>query len=267
MLNIGVTGAAGRMGRTLITACTQHSDTRLAAAIERPGSSLLGTDAGDLAGLGRLEVNLVDSLEAVIDSIDTLIDFTRPEATLANLSLCVRHGKSIVIGTTGFDSTQKQLIREAADRIGVVFAPNMSVGVNLCFKLLDTAARVLGDDVDIEIIEAHHRHKVDAPSGTAIRMGEVVAGALGRNLAECAVYGRQGQTGERDRHTIGFETIRAGDIVGDHTVLFAADGERVEITHKASSRLTFANGAVRAANWLREQPAGLYDMQDVLGLN
>ena len=266
MLNIGVTGAAGRMGRALITACTQHPDSRLSAAIERPGSSLLGSDAGDLAGLGRLDVNLVDSLEDVIGYIDTLIDFTRPEATLANLSLCVRHGKNIVIGTTGFDPAQQRQIREAAVHIGVVFAPNMSVGVNLCLKLLDTAARVLGDDVDIEIIEAHHRHKIDAPSGTAIRMGEVVAAALGRNLAECAVYGREGHTGERDRNTIGFETIRAGDIVGDHTVLFAADGERVEITHKASSRLTFANGAVRAANWLRRQPSGLYDMQDVLGL-
>ena len=267
MLNIGVTGAAGRMGRTLITACTQHSDIRLAAAIERSGSSLLGSDAGDLAGLGRLDISLVDSLEDVIGTIDTLIDFTRPEATLANLSLCVRHGKNIVIGTTGFEPEQKQQIRDAADCIGVVFAPNMSVGVNLCLKLLDTAARVLGDDVDIEIIEAHHRHKIDAPSGTAIRMGEVIADALGRKLSDCAVYGREGHTGERDRNTIGFETIRAGDIVGDHTVLFAADGERVEITHKASSRLTFANGAMRAANWLRGQPAGLYDMQDVLGLN
>jgi 4-hydroxy-tetrahydrodipicolinate reductase len=267
MLNIGVTGAAGRMGRTLITACTQHPETRLTAAIERSGSSLLGGDAGELAGLGRLDVSLVDSLEAVIGSIDTLIDFTRPEATLANLSLCVHHHKNIVIGTTGFDSVQKQQIRDAADHIGIVFAPNMSVGVNLCLKLLDTAARVLGGDVDIEIIEAHHRHKVDAPSGTAIRMGEVVAAALGRNLEECAVYGREGHTGARERNTIGFETIRAGDIVGDHTVLFAAEGERVEITHKASSRLTFANGAMRAANWLRGQPAGLYDMQDVLGLN
>jgi 4-hydroxy-tetrahydrodipicolinate reductase len=254
MLNIGVTGAAGRMGRALITVCTQHPNSRLAAAIERPGSSLLASDAGDLAGLGRLDISLVDTLEDVIGSIDTLIDFTRPDATLSNLSMCVNYGKNIVIGTTGFDAAQKQQIREAAERIGIVFAPNMSVGVNLCLKLLDTAARVLGDDVDIEIIEAH------------LRMGEIVANALGRNLAECAVYGREGNTGERDRNTIGFETIRAGDIVGDHTVLFAADGERVEITHKASSRLTFANGAIRAANWLQGQPAGLYDMQDVLDL-
>ena len=266
MLNIAVTGAAGRMGRSLINACHLNEECQLSAAIEQPGNSLVGSDAGDLAGLGRLNVTLVDNLEDVIDSFDTLIDFTRPESTLNNIELCVKHGKNIVIGTTGFDDAGKQAIHDAAQKIGVVFAPNMSVGVNLCLKLLDMAARVLGDDVDIEVIEAHHRHKVDAPSGTAIRMGEVVADALGRDLAECAVYGREGITGERDRKTIGFETIRAGDVVGDHTVLFAAEGERVEITHKASSRMTFANGAVRAANWLQQQSAGLYDMQDVLGL-
>lgn len=266
MLNIAVTGAAGRMGRALINACQLNEECQLSAAIEQPGNSLVGSDAGDLAGLGRLNVTVVDNLEDVIDSFDTLIDFTRPESTLKNVELCVQHGKNIVIGTTGFDDAGKQAIHDAAQKIGVVFAPNMSVGVNLCLKLLDMAARVLGDDVDIEVIEAHHRHKVDAPSGTAIRMGEVVADALGRDLSECAVYGREGVTGERDRKTIGFETIRAGDIVGDHTVLFAAEGERVEITHKASSRMTFANGAVRAANWLQQQSAGLYDMQDVLGL-
>jgi 4-hydroxy-tetrahydrodipicolinate reductase len=183
-----------------------------------------------------------------------------------HLDICRRHAKHIVIGTTGFSVAEKQQIIDAADDIGIVFAPNMSVGVNLCLKLLDTAARVLGDNVDIEIIEAHHRHKVDAPSGTALRMGEVVANVLGRDLTECAVYGREGQTGARERNTIGFETIRAGDIVGDHTVMFAAEGERVEITHKASSRMTFASGAVRAAGWLIAQPRGLYDMQDVLGL-
>ncbi len=266
MLNIAVTGAAGRMGRTLISACDLNEHTRLSAAIERPGNSLVGTDAGDLAGLGPINVKLTDNLDEVADSFETLIDFTSPEATLQNLEICVKHGKNIIIGTTGFDDAGKQKISDAAQSIGVVFAPNMSVGVNLCLKLLDTAARILADDVDIEIIEAHHRHKVDAPSGTAIRMGEVVAGALGRDLSECAVYGREGITGARDRKTIGFETIRAGDIVGDHTVMFAAEGERVEITHKASSRMTFANGAVRAANWLQTQPAGLYDMQDVLGL-
>jgi 4-hydroxy-tetrahydrodipicolinate reductase len=266
VLNIAVTGAAGRMGRALIVACDVHESTQLSAAIERPGNTLVGSDAGDLAGLGPLNVKVTDNLESVANDFTTLIDFTSPQATLQNLEICVKHGRNIVVGTTGFDDAGKKQISEAAQSVGVVFAPNMSVGVNLCLKLLDMAAHILGDDVDVEVIEAHHRHKVDAPSGTAIRMGEVVASALGRDLDECAVYGREGITGARDRKTIGFETIRAGDIVGDHTVLFAAEGERVEITHKASSRMTFANGAVRAANWLQHQPAGLYDMQDVLGL-
>ena len=266
MLNIAVTGAAGRMGRALIAACDLNEHARLSAAIERPGNTLVGSDAGDLAGLGPLNVRVTDSLASVVDQFDTLIDFTTPEATLQNLDVCAASDKQIIIGTTGFDENGKRRISDAAQTTGIVFAPNMSVGVNLCLKLLDTAARILGDDVDIEVIEAHHRHKVDAPSGTAVRMGEVVATALGRDLADCAVYGREGITGARDRRTIGFETIRAGDIVGDHTVLFAAEGERVEITHKASSRMTFANGAVRAAIWLQQQPAGLYDMQDVLGL-
>ncbi|MDH3935390.1 MAG: 4-hydroxy-tetrahydrodipicolinate reductase, partial [Gammaproteobacteria bacterium] len=203
---------------------------------------------------------------AVVDDFDVLIDFTRPEPTLANLEVCRQAGRRVVIGTTGFSEQEKARIKAAAEDIGVVFAPNMSVGVNVCLKLLDVAARVLGDEVDIEVIEAHHRHKVDAPSGTALRMGEVVADALGRNLEDCAVYGREGHSGERDRKTIGFETIRAGDIVGDHTVLFAGTGERIEITHKASSRMTFAYGAVRAASWLTGRKAGLFDMQDVLGL-
>ncbi|MDT8452171.1 MAG: 4-hydroxy-tetrahydrodipicolinate reductase [Gammaproteobacteria bacterium] len=266
MINIAVMGAAGRMGRTLINACDQANSCRLTAAIEHAGNPLVGTDVGDLVGIGAIDVKLVDQLAAVAEQFDVLIDFSSPEATLDNLAFCIAHGKSIVIGTTGFSDEQKQHISDAAKRINVVFAPNMSVGVNLCFKLLDMAARVLGDEVDIEIIEAHHRHKVDAPSGTALRMGEVVADALGRNLDECAIYGREGISGERDRQTIGFESIRAGDIVGDHTVMFAAEGERVEITHKASSRMTFANGAVRAAIWLKSQKAGLYDMQDVLGL-
>jgi 4-hydroxy-tetrahydrodipicolinate reductase len=205
-------------------------------------------------------------VSAVTDDFDVLIDFTRPEPTLAHLEICRQAGRRMVIGTTGFSDEQKERIATAAQDIAIVFAPNMSVGVNLCLKLLDMAARVLGEDVDVEIIEAHHRYKVDAPSGTALRMGEVVAAALGRDLKSCAVYGRQGHTGERDRKTIGFETIRAGDIVGDHTVLFAGSGERVEITHKASSRMTFANGALRAAAWLTQQDAGLFDMQDVLGL-
>lgn len=266
MIRIAITGAAGRMGRALIEAVSQTEGLTLGAAIERPGSSLLGADAGELAGIGRNGIVLTDNLSAALDSFDLLIDFTRPEVTLGNLALCRAAGKRMVIGTTGLDEAQKNTLAQAAETIGIVFAPNMSVGVNLALKLLDTAARVLGDEVDIEIIEAHHRHKVDAPSGTALAMGETVARALGRNLNECAVYGRQGHTGERDRKTIGFETIRAGDIVGDHTVLFAALGERLEITHKASSRMTFAKGAMRAAHWLMQRDAGLYDMQDVLAL-
>jgi 4-hydroxy-tetrahydrodipicolinate reductase len=254
------------MGRNLVEACVRTEGLAVGAATERSGHELLGSNAGVVAGVGELGVELRANLEAVVDEFDVLIDFTAPAATLAHLQLCRRHGKGMVIGTTGFDDEQKNSIKEAAAEIGVVFAPNMSVGVNLCLKLLDTAARVLGEEADIEVIEAHHRHKVDAPSGTALRMGEVVAEALGRNLKDCAVYGRQGLTGERDRATIGFETIRAGDIVGEHTVMFAAEGERVEITHKASSRMTFASGAARAAGWLMSQPAGLYDMQDVLGL-
>ena len=207
-----------------------------------------------------------DGLAGAVGRFDTLIDFTTPVATLAHLALCRTHGKRLVIGTTGLDAAGRDQIAAAGADIGIVFAPNMSVGVNLCFTLLELAARVMGEDADIEILEAHHRHKVDAPSGTALRMGEVIAQTLGRNLAEVAVYGREGRTGERDRRTIGFETIRAGDVVGEHTVWFATEGERVEITHKASSRMTFARGAVRAAQWLAGQPAGVYDMQDVLGL-
>ena len=266
MQRIAVMGAAGRMGKILIEAVGQNSATTLTAAIDRPDSSLIGADVGELAGVGRLGVTLVGDLAEVIDQFDVLIDFTHPTVTLQNLKVCQAHGKAMVIGTTGFSSDEKLVLEEAAKSTPIVFAANYSVGVNLCLKLLDMAARVLGDDVDIEIIEAHHRHKVDAPSGTALRMGEVVANALGRDLEKVAVYGREGQTGARERETIGFATVRAGDVVGDHTVLFASEGERVEITHKASSRMTFAAGAVRAAVWLKAQDAGLYDMQDVLGL-
>ena len=219
-----------------------------------------------MAGVGKLGVVLSADLEQATQQSDVIIDFTIPEATMALLPLCAENQCRPVIGTTGFDEAQKQIIQQTADRIATLLAPNMSVGVNLSLKLLDMAARVLGDSVDIEIIEAHHRHKVDAPSGTALRMGEVVADALGRDLKECAIYGREGRTGERDRNTIGFATVRAGDIVGDHTVLFAAEGERVEITHKASSRMTFAYGAMRASKWLMDQKTGLFDMQDVLDL-
>jgi 4-hydroxy-tetrahydrodipicolinate reductase len=267
MQRIAVMGAAGRMGKTLIEAVQQAEGASLSAAVDRPDSSLVGADAGELTGLGKLGVPLSGDLAVVLDQFDVLIDFTHPSVTLKNLEVCRQAGKAMVIGTTGFSAAEKQLLAEAGKQIPIVFAANFSVGVNLCLKLLDTAARVLGDEVDIEIIEAHHRHKVDAPSGTALRMGEVVASALGRDLEKVAVYGREGQTGARARDTIGFATVRAGDVVGDHTVLFAADGERVEITHKASSRMTFARGAVRSALWLQGRDAGLYDMQDVLGLN
>ncbi|TWI50848.1 dihydrodipicolinate reductase [Pseudomonas duriflava] len=267
MRRIAVMGAAGRMGKTLVEAVQQTSGAAgLTAAIDRPDSTLVGADAGELAAIGRIGVPLSGELGRVLEEFDVLIDFTHPTVTLQNLALCRQAGKAMVIGTTGFTADQKLLLLEASKEIPIVFAANFSVGVNLCLKLLDTAARVLGDEVDIEVIEAHHRHKVDAPSGTALRMGEVVAQALGRDLAEVAVYGREGQTGARDRKTIGFATVRAGDVVGDHTVLFAAEGERVEITHKASSRMTFAKGAVRAALWLAGREPRLYDMQDVLGL-
>ncbi|MDR9751883.1 4-hydroxy-tetrahydrodipicolinate reductase [Pseudomonas sp. SZMC_28357] len=266
MRRIAVMGAAGRMGKTLIEAIQQAPGAGLTAAVDRPDSTLVGADAGELAALGRIGVPLSGDLDRVVDEFDVLIDFTHPTVTLKNLAFCRKHRKAMIIGTTGFSVDEKELLAQAGKDIPIVFAANFSVGVNLCLKLLDTAARVLGDDVDIEISEAHHRHKVDAPSGTAVRMGEVIADALGRNLKDVAVYGREGQTGARERQTIGFATVRAGDIVGDHTVLFAADGERVEITHKASSRMTFAKGAVRAALWLDGREPGLYDMQDVLDL-
>jgi 4-hydroxy-tetrahydrodipicolinate reductase len=238
---------------------------RLAAALERKGSPFVGKDAGELFG-APCGVFIGEDTALALAGCNALIDFTRPEATLDHLQVCRELGINIVIGTTGFSAEQKELIADAGRDIGVVFAPNMSVGVNLSLKLLDMAARVLNEGYDIEIVEAHHRHKVDAPSGTALRMGEVVANALGRDLAECAVYGREGVTGERSPSTIGFATVRGGDIVGDHTVMFAGTGERVEITHKASSRATFALGALRAARFLAQSGKGLYDMQDVLGL-
>lgn len=265
-IRIALTGIAGRMGRTLAEAIAADDRLTLAAAVERPDSSVIGTDVGELTGIGRNGLLVASELEQVVADCDVVIDFTAPAATLAHLTCCREAGRPLVIGTTGLDDAGRQALSAAAADIPVVYAPNYSVGVNLSLKLLDMAARVLGDSVDIEIIEAHHRHKVDAPSGTALRMGEVVARALGRDLADVAVYGRQGHTGARERATIGFETIRAGDIVGDHTVLFAGDGERIEITHKASSRMTFAAGAVRAAVWATSQPPGLYDMNDVLGL-
>lgn len=264
-LNIAIAGSSGRMGRALLEAVAQAPDMRLAAALERKGSPFVGRDAGELFG-APCGVSISEDTAIALAGCHALIDFTRPEATLDHLKACRELGINIVIGTTGFSAEQKELIADAGRDIGVVFAPNMSVGVNLSLKLLDMAARVLNEGYDIEIVEAHHRHKVDAPSGTALRMGEVVANALGRNLAECAVYGREGVTGERSPSTIGFATVRGGDIVGDHTVLFAGTGERIEITHKASSRATFALGALRAARFLAQRGKGLFDMQDVLGL-
>lgn len=262
---IGILGAGGRMGRMLIQAVQQAGYT-LAAAVERPTSSLLGSDAGELAGIGKLNVVVVDQLEAVIDQCDVVIDFATPEATVQHLKICRDAGVAIVIGTTGLNDEQKQLVTDTAKEIRVVYSGNYSVGVNVSLKLLELAAKAFGDTVDIEIIEAHHRHKVDAPSGTAYMMGEAVANTLGRNLKEVAVYGREGHTGARDRQTIGFETIRGGDIVGEHTVMFIGEGERVEIKHLATNRMNFASGAVRAAAWVIEQPVGRYDMQDVLSL-
>jgi 4-hydroxy-tetrahydrodipicolinate reductase len=266
MIKVAVIGAAGRMGKVLIEAIDLHPELSVGAAVISQNSSLIGADAGELANVGRLGVKCVDSLEKVVNDFDILIDFTTPTLSMSNLDVCVKHNKAIVIGTTGLDTQQKTKLEESAQHIPVVFASNMSVGMNLCFKVLDTVARTLGDDYDVEIIETHHRHKVDAPSGTAVSLGEVVANALDRTLEEHAVYGREGIIGPRTQKEIGFETIRAGDVVGDHTVLFANEGERIEITHKASSRMTFAKGATRAAAWLTEKNTGLYDMQDVLGL-
>lgn len=265
-VRVAITGGSGRMGRTLIEAAKQQPNIFLGAVIERAGSTLIGVDAGELAGVGTMNVSITDSLDAVVDDFDVLIDFTSPEASLVHTDWCARNDKAIVIGTTGFNHSQKEHIFAYAETASVVMAPNMAVGVNLMWKLLELTAEVMGDYTDIEIIEGHHRYKKDAPSGTALKMGEVIANTLGRDLDKCAVYGREGITGERDRETIGFSSIRAGDLVGEHTAMFADIGERIEITHKASSRMTFANGAMRAAYWLVDQDAGLYDMQQVLGL-
>lgn len=262
---IGVVGAGGRMGRMLIEAALKDEQLTVGAAFDMPGSPVIGKTAGDLVGMA-CDVLVTDDVEAGLKNIDCLIDFTRPQGTLQHLELCRQAGVGIIIGTTGFEAEGKEAIAAAAREIPVVFAPNMAVGVNLVFKLLETAASILNQGYDIEIVEAHHRLKIDAPSGTALRMGEVVAGALGRDLAECAVYGREGVTGERDPSTIGFATVRGGDIVGDHTVMFCGLGERVEVTHKASSRMPYALGSMRAARFIAGRKSGLFDMQDVLGL-
>jgi 4-hydroxy-tetrahydrodipicolinate reductase len=262
---IAIAGSAGRMGRTLLEAVTQTGDMCVAAALDIADSPFLGKDAGELIG-SRNGVVITSDHEAALRGCNYIIDFTRPAGTLAHLKVCRAAGVKMVIGTTGFSADEKDLLRRASEDIAIVFAPNMSVGVNVTLKLLEIAARVLNEGYDIEIIEAHHRHKIDAPSGTALRMGEVIAEALGRDLQKVAVYGREGVTGERDDTTIGFSTIRAGDIVGEHTAMFAGLGERVEIVHKASSRMTFAMGALRAVRFLQDKSSGLFDMQDVLGL-
>lgn len=263
--NIVLSGVGGRMGKALIEAVSLNDNAILTGALEHAASPILGQDAGLLVGK-QTSVSVVADMATALENAQVVIDFSRPDGTLKLLDECVKRNIQMVIGTTGFDEDGKAQIRAAAEKIAIVFAPNFSVGVNLLFALIDKAARVLNDGYDIEVIEAHHRHKIDAPSGTALRMGEVLANALGRDLKQCAVYAREGVTGERVPNAIGFATVRGGDIVGDHTALFATDGERVEITHKASSRLTFANGAVRSAVWLANKNNGLYDMQDVLGL-
>jgi 4-hydroxy-tetrahydrodipicolinate reductase len=266
MTRIAIMGAAGRMGRILIEATNIADGAQLGAALVLPNDSLLGSDAGEMAGLGKkLNVALISDLSASLNDFDVLIDFTSPAATMQNVQACKAAGKGIVIGTTGLSDEQKAELSAASKDMKIVFAPNYSVGVNLVLNLLRMAASVMGEDSDIEVIEMHHKHKVDSPSGTALRLGEVVAETMGWDLNEVANYGREGQTGARPHKEIGFQTIRGGDVVGDHTVMFATEGERVEITHKAQSRMTFAKGAVRASLWLKDQPNGLYDMQDVLG--
>lgn len=267
VINVGVIGAGGRMGRMLIEAVNDNPKTTLKAAIERQGSSLVGADAGEVAAIGHLNVQIVDDLKAVVNDIDVLIDFSLPDATEQNLKICAEHNVAMVIGTTGFNEQQEQVLAKASERIAIVYAGNYSTGVNLSLKLLEMAAKAFGNDADVEVIEAHHKHKIDAPSGTAYMMAEAVADARGQNLKDVAVYGREGQTGEREAGTIGIHAIRGGEIIGDHTVMFIADGEVVEITHRARARMTFAAGAVRAASWIIQQEVGQYNMQDVLGLN
>ena len=267
MIKVGVIGAGGRMGRMLIEAIQENAQTMLNAAIEREGSSLVGADAGEVAAIERLDVQIVDDLVSVIKDIEVLIDFSLPDATEQNMQICAEHNVAMVIGTTGFNEQQEKVLQEASKKIAIVYAGNYSTGVNLSLKLLEMAAKAFGTDADVEIIEAHHKHKIDAPSGTAFMMAEAVAEARGQNLKDVAIYGREGQTGEREKGSIGIHAIRGGEIIGDHTVMFIADGEVVEITHRARARMTFAAGAVRAATWVIQQEVGQYNMQDVLGLN
>ncbi len=264
-MRIAVAGAAGRMGRALVEAVLKSEDLSLAAALEAPGHPQLGRDAGEPVGI-RCGIPIAADVAAAVAAADCVVDFTQPAGTLEHLEACAARGRSAVVGTTGFAADQKGRIATASRAIPVAMAPNFAVGVNVALKLAADAARILGDAYDVEIVEAHHRHKVDAPSGTALRLGEAVAAALGRDLGACAMYGRAGITGERDRKTIAFHAIRGGDIVGEHTVLFAGEGERLELVVRSGHRMTYALGALRAARWLRGKPPGLYDMLDVLGL-
>ncbi len=266
MIKVIVTGAAGRMGGSIIRSIREMNDITIAGAVEREGHPLLGRDAGEVAGLGPIGVKIGCVIDDLLANADGVIDFTTPESTLPNLEKVYAKGKAMVIGTTGFSKEDEDRIRGFAKKIPCVFSPNMSVGVNVVFKVIQDIARALGDEYDIEIVEAHHRHKKDAPSGTAMRMAQILANALGRDLSEVGRFSRHGIIGERDRKEIGIQTLRAGDIVGDHTVLFGGMGERIEITHRAHSRDNFAKGAVRAARWVVHQKPGLYDMMDVLGL-
>ncbi|CAI8182106.1 MAG: 4-hydroxy-tetrahydrodipicolinate reductase [Glaciecola sp. HTCC2999] len=267
MLQVGILGASGRMGRNLIDAVYQDAHTQLHSATVRPESHFLNADAGELAGIGNIDVALTAQSATAYDKCNVMIDFTLPNALATNLQLAIANQIPIVIGTTGLNEAQLALLDDAATHIPIVFAANYSVGVNLLIKLSQQAAQIMGETADIEIIETHHRHKIDAPSGTALALGNCIAATLGRDLHSDAVYGREGHTGERPQQQIGFATVRGGDVVGDHTVLFAELGERIELTHKASSRMTFAKGAVRAAKWLADKPNGLYSMMDVLSLN
>ena len=265
IIRLGLIGAAGRMGKEIIRQVSEKPTVKLVAGIEQIGSPFIGLDCGELAGTGSIGVNIEESLDLLINKVDVLIDFTVPESTVNNVKFCCEHGLPLVIGTTGLGD-YLEFVEHSAQKMPIVMAPNMSIGVNLSFKIVELAAEILGSGFDAEIIEAHHRNKIDAPSGTAIRFGEIVAKKLGVDLSTSAVYGRQGRTGARKPDTIGFETVRAGDIVGDHTVLFAGKGERIEITHRASDRSAFASGAILAAEWLKDKKRGLFDMQDVLGL-
>ncbi|MBT4492879.1 MAG: 4-hydroxy-tetrahydrodipicolinate reductase [Gammaproteobacteria bacterium] len=266
MIKTGIVGAAGKMGKTLISLIAESDKLTLSAALEQPGAAALGRDAGELAGVVSSGVTITDDLATLADDLDVLIDFTVVPATVANLEICHGSGTPMVIGTTGLSEGERARLQEIGQSQPIVFASNYSVGVNATFQLVEMAAEIFGDSVDIEIIESHHRHKVDAPSGTAISLGEHVAKALGRDLSEVEIHGRHGMTGARDRASIGFHAIRGGEIVGEHTVMFIANGERVEITHRAQSRANFAEGALRAAAWVVGKPAGVYDMLDVLGL-